>query len=447
MANILIVDDEKGIRRSLSIALEGWGYQTVEAASVEKAISLIEKEIFEVVITDLKFTTLSGIDLLRKVKELSPGTEVLMISARSSVQEAVEAMRQGAFDFIVKPFSMDHMEIVLKKMVTQQQLKQTVKQLSAVLADRYSLQNMIAVSDGMRKVMREVSLIADWAVPVLVQGESGVGKELVAMAIHRLSGMSQGPFIPVNCGAFPETLLDSELFGHAKGAFTGAVVNKRGLIEEADGGTLLLDEIGEAPPSFQVRLLRFLDNGGFRRVGEVQERKSRVRIIAATNRDLEKDIEDKRFRKDLYYRLSVAVISIPPLRQRKEDIPVLCRHFLQIYAKRMNRPVPRLHPQVVQTFENFDWPGNVRELENTIENVLVVSKGDEIGTSDLPPKFGEVREKSADVDINQDMPLEEMEKRYILSVLKRAGGNRKRAAEILNISRTTLIARIKSANL
>jgi transcriptional regulator with PAS, ATPase and Fis domain len=342
---------------------------------------------------------------------------------------------------------MDHMEIILKKMVTQQQLKQTVKQLSAVLADRYSIQNMIAASEGMRKVMREISLIADWAVPVLVQGESGVGKELVAMAIHRLSGMSQGPFIPVNCGAFPETLLDSELFGHAKGAFTGAVVNKRGLIEEADGGTLLLDEIGEAPPNFQVRLLRFLDNGCFRRVGEVQERKSHVRIIAATNRDLEKDIEDKRFRKDLYYRLTVAVISIPPLRQRKEDIPVLCRHFLQRYAKRMNRTVPRLHPQVVQRFENFDWPGNVRELENTIENILVVSKGDEIGIGDLPPKFGEVKEESAGVDINQDMPLEEMEKRYILSVLKRTGGNRKRAAEILDISRTTLISRLKSVNL
>ncbi|MEJ2628228.1 MAG: sigma-54 dependent transcriptional regulator, partial [bacterium] len=280
------------------------------------------------------------------------------------------------------------------------------------------------------------------SVPVLIQGPSGVGKELVALAVHQLSSRKNNPFVPINCGGFPDTLLDSELFGHCKGAFTGATLNKRGLIEEADKGTLFLDEIGEAPFALQVRLLRFLDNGRFRRVGEVKERSSDVRIIAATNKDLNSYIKKKKFREDLFYRLSVAILSIPPLSKRKDDIIPLVQHFITLYSKKMNKPVPKLHPQVSAIFQNYDWPGNVRELENIIEQALIVEKKNCITVEDLPPKF---QEYSIDPDlfIQGNPTLEEIEKRYILSVLKNTSGNKKKAAEILNISRTTLISRLK----
>ena len=444
MANILVVDDENHFRRSLCIALEEWGHQTAEAARGIEAIELIRKEIFDIIVTDLVMEGMDGIAVLQKAREMSPQSEVLLVSAHGTIPKAVEAMQRGAYDFIVKPFSMDHMEMVLNKMLNQMELKQTVKHLKAVLADRYPFKDIVAVSPGMQEVMQQVSQVANWSIPVLIQGESGVGKELVAMAIHHISGRNDKSFIPINCGAFPETLLDSELFGHCKGAFTGATFNKRGLIEETDGGTLLLDEIGEAPPALQVRLLRFLDNGRFRRVGEVVERQADVRVLAATNKDLRENIKSKMFREDLYYRLSVAVINIPPLRERKEDVLALSQRFLEMYCKRMDRPIARIHPQVLQLFQNDSWPGNVRELENTIERALIVSKGDEIRPSDLPSRFQNIEGKTNRLYVDENPPLEEVEKRYILSVLDKTGGNKKKAAEILKISRTTLISRLKT---
>lgn len=444
MANILVVDDEKSIRRSLCIAIEELGHKTAEAGSGEEAIRFVTEEIYDIVLTDLVMEKMDGIDLLRKVKELSPSTEVLMMSAHGTVTRAVEAMKEGAYDFIVKPFAIDHLELVLKKLLSQMELKQTVRHLKSVLADHYLFEDIVAVSPGMCAVMHEVSLVADWSMPVLIQGESGVGKELVALAVHHLSGRSGGPFVPINCGAFSDTLLDSELFGHCKGAFTGALVNKRGLIEEAHMGTILLDEIAEAPAALQVRLLRFLDNGRFRRIGEVLERHSDVRIIAATNRDLGQDIKDGKFREDLYYRLSVAVINIPPLRERKEDIPALSQRFLEKYSNRMEKPVTRLHPKVHSLFQNYSWPGNVRELENALEHAIFVSRTDEIEMDDLPPKFREIGAEEEEPLIEGELSLGEVERRYIFSVLKKTGGNKKKAAEILNISRTTLISRLKS---
>ncbi len=444
MANILIVDDEKNMRRSLSIGLEEMGHKAFEADSGENAISLIEKEVYDVVLTDLIMENMDGISLLRKIKEISPTSEVLLMSAHGTISTAVEAIREGAYDFIVKPFSMEHLGMVLEKLQRQMELKKTVKHLKKVLADQYPYLDVVAVSSSMRDVMHRVNLVAYSNVPVLVQGESGVGKELVAMAIHHFSERNEKPFIPINCGAFPDTLLDSELFGHCKGSFTGALVNKRGLIEEADGGTLLLDEIGEAPPALQVRLLRFLDNGRFRRVGEVEERTSDVRIIAATNRDLSKDIEDEKFREDLFYRLSVAVISIPPLRERKEDISALSQRFLEMYCKKMERPLVRLHPEVNTIFQNHSWPGNVRELQNTIEHALIIAQGNEIRQDHLPAKYQKIEYETDNLFINADSTLEEVERKYILSVLKKTGGNKKRAAEILKISRTTLISRLKA---
>ena len=444
MANILIVDDEKNIRRSLSIGLEEMGHKIFEAASGEEAIKSIEKEVYDVIITDLIMEKIDGISLLRKSKEISPSTEVLIMSAHGTISKAVEAIHEGAYDFIVKPFSLDQLEMVLMKLLSQVELKKTVKHLKAVLASQYPVQDVVAVSPAMREVMHRVRLIADSNVPVLIQGESGVGKELVAMAIHHLSDRSENPFIPINCGAFPETLLDSELFGHCKGAFTGALVNKRGLIEEANRGTLLLDEIGEAPPALQVRLLRFLDNGRFRRIGEVIERKSDVRIIAATNRELGKEIKDNKFREDLFYRLSVAVIQAPPLRGRAEDITALSQRFLEINCTKSERPVARLHPEVSTAFQKYSWPGNVRELQNTIEHALILTQDDIIRLEHLPSKFQSMEQKSNDLFLTSDTSLHDVEKQYILSVLAKTNGNKKKAAEILQISRTTLISRLKT---
>ncbi len=444
MANILVVDDEKSMRHSLSIALEGWGHNTKEASSGKEAVDFISKEIYDIVVTDLVMEGMDGIELLQKIKDLSPSTEVLLMSAHGTIDKAVEAMKKGASDFITKPFSMDHMKMILEKLLGQMELKQTVKHLKSVLADHYLLNNIVAESPVMREIMHQVTLVAGSSAPVLIQGESGVGKEVIAIAIHSLSSRAKGAFVPINCGAFPETLLDSELFGHCRGAFTGATANKRGLIEEADRGTLFLDEIGEAPPAFQIRLLRFLDNGQFRRVGEVEERRSNARIIAATNKDLNQYIKEKKFREDLYYRLSVAVIKIPPLRERKEDIPPLSQHFLQLYSKKMGKPVPKLCPEVCDIFKNYSWPGNVRELENTIEHALIVSHSNEIRVDDLPTKFLDTRERGKNLTFDEDLPLKEIEKKYIFSVLKKTKGNKKKAAEILKISRTTLISRLKS---
>lgn len=444
MPNILIVDDEKNMRRSLSIALEEWGYETSEASCGKEALDLVTHDVYDIMLTDLVMDEMSGIELLKKVKELSPVTEVILMSAHGTITKAVEAMQRGAFNFIVKPFSMEHLKAILKNVFNQMELKQTVKHLKAVLADHYLYDDIVATSPSMRVVMHHVTLFADRMVPVLIQGESGVGKELIAIAIHYIGNRRKGPFVPINCGAFPDTLLDSELFGHCKGAFTGATVTKRGLIEEADGGTLLLDEIGEAPPAFQVRLLRFLDNGLFRRIGEVVERKSDVRIIAATNRDLGKDIQEGKFREDLFYRLSVAEIKIPPLRDRKEDISALSQRFFEIYSKRMGKSISRLHPEVYHLFQNYPWPGNVRELENTIEHALIVSKTNEIKIEDLPPKFFNIHKNEDHTVVDGDPPLAEVEKRYILSIYQKTGGNKKRASEILKLSRTTLISKLKT---
>ncbi|MBN2028737.1 sigma-54-dependent Fis family transcriptional regulator [bacterium] len=444
MPNILVVDDEKNMRRSLSIALEEWGYRTSEASSGKEALDFVTRDVYDVMLTDLVMEGMGGIELLRKVKELSPVTEVILMSAHGTISKAVKAMQLGAFNFIVKPFSMDHLQVILKNVFNQMDLKQTIKHLKAVIADHYLYDDIVTVSDSMRDVMHKVTLYADRVVPVLVQGESGVGKELVAIAIHHLGNRKDGPFVPINCGAFPDTLLDSELFGHCKGAFTGATITKRGLIEEADGGTLLLDEIGEAPPAFQVRLLRFLDNGLFRRIGEVEERKSDVRIIASTNRDLRKDIRNGKFREDLFYRLSVAEIYIPPLRERREDISDLTQRFLDNYSKRMGKPIYHLHPTVYRLFQDYSWPGNVRELENTIEHALIVTKTNEINMDDLPLKFFNMQENGNEMIGEGDLPLAEVEKKYILSVYHKTGGNKKRASEILKLSRTTLISRLKS---
>jgi len=444
MAKIFVVDDEKNIRVTLRIALEDWGHEVYDSGVPEEAMDKIKEEDFDVLISDLIMDNMDGIKLLHNVKQISPETEVIMMSAHGTISKAVEAIRAGAIDFIEKPFAIDMLEMVLERALKQIELKKTVKHLQSVLSEHYPFEDIVAKSSHMKDVMHQVAMVSKWDVPVLIRGESGVGKELVALAVHNLSDRAEKHFVPVNCGAFPDTLLDSELFGHAKGAFTGATVNKRGLIEEADQGTLFLDEIGEAPPAFQVRLLRFLDNGYFRRVGEVKERQSNARVIAATNRNLEELIKEKLFREDLFFRLSVAVIEIPPLRDRPEDIPVLCQKFLENLGKKMNKEGVNIHPSVYSIFNEYNWPGNVRELENTIEHALIVTKQGKITIEDLPSKFRKYAKSAGSMDFKGDLELKEVEKRYILSVMEKTGGNKKKAAKILNISRTTLISRLKN---
>jgi DNA-binding NtrC family response regulator len=443
MANILIVDDEKGLRRSLAIAIETWGHQTREAGGGEEALPLVSSEGFDVVLTDLVMEPMDGIALLNRIKSISPSTEVILMSAFGTIPQAVEAMKRGASDFIIKPFSNDRLKIVLDHTLDRMALKRTVKHLKTALVQHYPFTDIVADSPGMQAVMERIRRVANWSAPVLVQGESGVGKELAALAIHHIGERRNAPFVAVNCGAFPETLLDSELFGHAKGAFTGAAVNRRGFIEEADGGTLFLDEIGEASSMFQVRLLRFLDNGLFRRVGETHERRSDVRIIAATNRDLKTAMTEGRFREDLFYRLTVTVLAIPPLRERPEDIGPLIRHFLTTYAKRMGRPAARFHPDALSALVGHSWPGNVRELENTIEHALIVAPNDEIHLEDL----GLPVRSSSSVPIQthaSPVTLDEIERNHVLAVLGGVNGNKKKAAELLGISRTTLLSRLKA---
>ena len=444
MAYILIVDDERNIRRSLRVAIEDWGHKVDDTGTPKEAVEKIQENDIDVVITDLIMGDVDGIELLNKIKQISPTTEVILMSAHGTISRAVEAIRLGAMDFVEKPFSIDRLEMVLERTLANMELKKTVRLLQKVLSDTYPFEDIVAASPLMKNVMHQVAMVSKWDVPVLIRGESGVGKELVALAVHHLSERSGRPFVPVNCGAFPDTLLDSELFGHAKGAFTGASVNKRGLIEEANTGTLFLDEIGEAPAAFQVRLLRFLDNGFFRRVGEVTERNSNARIIAATNRNIEDLIKEKLFREDLYFRLSVAVIEIPPLRERREDIPVLCKRFLESYGKKMDKQGVTIHPYVYALFAEYGWPGNVRELENTIEHSMIVARQSKITIEDLPQKLVRLVKQNSGININGDLELKEVERRYIISILEKTGGNKKKAADILNISRTTLISRLKS---
>lgn len=443
MGRVLVVDDEQSMRRSLVIALQTWGYSVSEAGSGDHALEILSQDIFDAVITDLVMEGMDGLGLLDRIKSVSPSTDVVLMSGFGTIDRAVTAIKKGAVEFLVKPFPLDHLEVVLQRIFDQRKMKATLKHLKAVLADQYPFEDIIAVSPKMRETLKKAAAIANTPAPVLILGESGSGKELVAIAIHHLSGRAEKPFVPVNCGAFPETLLDSELFGHTKGAFTGAVHTKRGLIEEADEGTLFLDEIGEAPAALQVRLLRFLDNGRFRRIGETRELSSDVRIIAATNRPLEKDLEQARFRQDLYYRLAVTVIEIPPLRERPEDIQALSQRFLQIYSRKQQKEGLRMHPQVYQLFMKYAWPGNVREMENTIEHAVIMTDGPEIGVKDLPPKFYESSGEPG-FTMEEDVSLASLEKKYILSVLERTGGNKKQASDILKISRTTLISRLKN---
>jgi two-component system response regulator PilR (NtrC family) len=438
---ILIVDDERSMRDVLSIMLKRAGYGVTVAADGEEAIEQIGKEIFDLVITDLKMPKLGGMEVLKAVKEVSPETVVLMITAFASTESAVEAMKRGAYDYLTKPFQVDEVQLIIRNALERRRLSTENMLLKREMASQASFAQIIGKSDAMQKVFDMVRKVADSKSNVLVCGESGTGKELVARAIHYNSQRSRMPFVTVNCSALPEPLLESELFGHMKGSFTGAVSNKAGLFEVANGGTIFLDEIGETTQATQVKLLRVIQEREFRRVGGTKDVKVDVRIVAATNKDLEQAVADGSFREDLYYRLDVIPIHLPPLRLRTGDIPVLVHHFLERFAKANGKPVPSVSQEAMRLLIDHEWRGNVRELENLIERAVAFASGTVIGEEEVR---GWLHRPAAQAQAHPtDLPpegldLEELinriEKDLLLKALERARWVKKKAARLLHLN-------------
>jgi two-component system response regulator PilR (NtrC family) len=438
MDSILVVDDEKSMREFLAIMLEKEGYAVKAASNAKTALRLIEEQIFSLVITDIKMPGMTGIELLEEVQQLSPETLVLMITAFGSTDTAVEAMKKGAFDYILKPFKVDEIKLIIRNALDKHHLSQENALLKEKLYCRDGVNEIVGRSRAIKSVFQIIHKTAKSKSNVLITGESGTGKELVAQAIHRLSRRGDKPFVTVNCGALPENLLESELFGYQRGAFTGAAENKKGLFEVADGGSIFLDEIGEMNPTMQVKLLRVLQSQEFRRIGGTEDIHVDVRIIAASNQDFEQSVQEKRFREDLYYRLNVIPIELPPLRERKEDIPLLVQHFLDKYATGKETRITR---ECMDLLTRHEWKGNVRELENVIERALVLSQSDQITVGSLPPHIAGISvspevpsPEMPDEGVDFDRVITEMEKDLLLKALEKSGGVKKEAARILKMS-------------
>ena len=434
---ILVVDDEAAMRESLTDWLMEDDYEVSQAPSGEEAVSKAKETDFDVVLLDLKMPGMDGLEAMKRIKEVSPETEIVMMTAYATVDTAVQAMKVGAFDYMVKPFDPDEIEIHIKKIIAHRELVNENILLRKKLEEKYQFDEIIGKCDLMQDVFDLIARVAPSDSTVLITGESGTGKELVAQAIHGNSPRCFMPFVPVSCGALPDSLLESELFGYEKGAFTGADHPKRGRFEMADNGTLFLDEIGDISLKTQVDLLRVLQQREIRRLGGEEMITVDVRIVAATNRDLQKAIQEKRFREDLFYRLNVISIHMPPLRDRKEDIPLLVKAFIKKYCIEMNKEEPKIGPSSLKLLTDYDWPGNVRELENIIERALVIGTGKEIVPDDLPfsPKDR----------ISRPLPksLKMMEKMHIEGILEENNWNISRAARELDIDRQTLYNKIE----
>lgn len=446
-AKILIAEDEKGMMDVLDIFLQEEGYQTVLARDGRAALEAIERDIFDLVITDVKMPHADGFEVLKKVKEVSPDTVVIMITAFGTTEAAFEAIKSGAYDYIEKPFKIEELRVVIKRALERKKFTSLLS-LKERLRKPEALCDIIYRSEKMKNLMETLPKIAQSSSNVLITGESGVGKELIAHALHRLSARSSKEFVAINCAAFPEGLLESELFGHMKGAFTDAHYNKQGLFEIADGGTIFLDEIGDMPLSLQAKLLRVIENGTFRRVGGITDIRVDVRIIAATNKDIKKEVEEGRFREDLYYRLNVIPLHIPPLRERREDIPLLVEYFVKKY-----QPGKVLTDEAIEALKNYRWKGNVRELENVIERVCLLTKSDLIDIKDLPPEIiMDVKEKPiipelTPLGVNLDRIVEDIEKQYIIKALRMTQNTKVEAARLLGLSFRSFRYRLKKYNI
>jgi len=453
---ILVVDDEESIREFLDIMLRKEGYEVTLAVDGEEAKSFIQNKSFDLVISDLQMPRLNGLDLLKYTRQNYPDITFMMITAFGTTETAVEAMKMGAYDYITKPFKIDEVRIVIANALRAKNLEVENRVLRKELKVSYSFQNIVGNSEPMHKIFELIKRVSQAPSNVLITGESGTGKEVVAKAIHYNGPLKDRPFIPVNCGAIPEQLMESEMFGHKKGAFTSAVSDKMGLFESANGGTLFLDEIGELPLTIQVKLLRALQERVIRRVGANEDIKIDVRIIAATNRDLEKMVEQGTFRQDLFYRLNVIQIHLPPLRERREDIELLANAFVKKFNERLGKNVSGISQEALELLRKYDYPGNVRELENIIERTMALESGSVILPESLPPMVTtprgpkmasshEIEVGDAGVDI--DKVLGQIEKELIIKAIHAAGGVKKKAAKLLKISPRSMRYRCDKYNL
>jgi len=437
---IFIVDDEQIVRDSLTHWFEEDGYQVESAVDAFDVLKDLRPGKYDIMLVDIKMPKMSGLELLEKVKEIDPDCIVIIITAYASVPSAVQALKNGAFDYVTKPIDPDELSHLIQKAIKQKTLKEENIALKKHIDEVYSFEGLIGESTEMKKVFELIKIVAPQDTTVMIRGESGTGKELIARAIHMHSPRKYYPIIPVNCGAFTEILLESELFNHEKGAFTGAQYRRKGKIEMANGGTLFLDEIGSISPKMQVELLRVLESKQFTRVGGNEIVKVDFRLISATNENLEKLVQEGTFREDLYYRVNVFTIYVPPLRERKGDIPILANHFVEKFSRAMNKVPLKISDEAMEILLRHSWPGNVRELENAIERAMVVGKPPEIRPEDLPFQLERVSHEDSD-------SLEEIEKVHIQKVLKKYDWNISRAATALNIDRVTLYNKIKKYGL
>jgi two-component system response regulator AtoC len=435
---ILIVDDESIIRESLRDWLNDAGHEVLTAEDGARALEIIEEKRPPIAIVDLVMPGMDGIELLKRAKALFPGIEVVLMTAYASIPTAIAAMKQGAYDYIEKPFSLEMVEMLVEKLVERHRLREENARLQQKLKGQYRFEDIVTRSPRMQQIIELIKVVARSQATVLITGESGTGKELVARAIHSQSQRRDRPFVAVSCAALPESLLESELFGHEKGAFTGAHALRKGKIEIAHRGTLFLDEIGEMSTNIQVHLLRVLEEREFTRVGGNELIKVDTRVVSATNCDLQKAIKAGRFREDLYYRLNVVTVDLPPLRDRGEDIPLLAEHFLGKFGEENQKEVEGFSPEVMDFLLRYPWPGNVRELENTIERAVILAKGPRVELGDLVQKNSPLVKRAS-----PGQSLSDVEREHILNVLKDSGGNLAKAARVLGISRATLYKKVK----
>ena len=437
---ILFVDDDREMRQLIVDFFRSEGDRVTEAANGKEALEHLSDDEFDVVITDLRMKEMDGLTLLRQIRTANPNLPVILITAFGSIETAVEAIKEGATNFIPKPLKMQTLKAIVDRAVEQKWLAEENEMLKEELHEKYSFHNILGKSKAMQQLYAFIKQVAASHSNLLIEGESGTGKELVARALHFNSPRSSHPFVAINCSALPETLLESELFGYVKGAFTDAKATKKGLFEVADGGTLFLDEISSMPLGLQAKILRTLQDGEIRPLGHTQNRKVDVRIFAATNKDLEKAIDEGTFREDLFYRLNVIRILLPPLRERREDIPLLSQHFLKHYVRLNNKKITGFEPAAMSYLMNSPWRGNVRELENAVERAVVLCLGETILTTDLVQMNRSTRKSKFDIN-GEFLTLKEMERIYIDKVLESVGGNKESAARILGVSSRTLYRR------
>ncbi|MGD0650081.1 MAG: sigma-54 dependent transcriptional regulator [Verrucomicrobiia bacterium] len=444
---VLIVDDERSTREGLERALQS-RYEVLLAEDGQKAVQLLESQPIDVLVTDLKMPGIDGMALLRRATSLPAPPICIMMTAYGSIENAVEAMQAGAYHYLTKPnINLDELELVIQRGLEGRRIESENISLRAQLDKKFGLENIIGASPAMQQMFEVVQQVAPTRATALIRGETGTGKELIAHAIHNLSPRKNGPFIAVHAAALTSTLLESELFGHEKGAFTGAVERRIGRFELADGGTLFLDEVGEIEPAMQVKILRVLEERAFERVGGQKTISVDLRLIAATNKDLKKLVNEGKFRDDLFYRLSVVAVSLPPLRERREDIPLLVNAFLEQCSRENNKPVREMTPEALNVLMAYDWPGNVRELRNTIEQMVVLARAERLTLRDVPAAIRGGADLTKISVVRTGMTVEEAERQLIVQALKETGGNRTRAAEKIGISRRTLHRKLKKYGL